>query len=149
MLIDFAKMLNIHALSSEPDIAVLKKICEANDLLANVIVLSSPDMQPIFAVVAATKDTATTLQTHRSMFSDNGEYKVELAFDNTSELDKLKAARVHVKSSIDKVTALDEMSDLARTCTAASLTIIVIFHGASTCASCPSAYLGIVISVDW
>ena len=54
---------------------------------------------------------------HQFAHQADGEYDKTLAFGKAAELDSLLAARCTIKSSCNKVTALDNTSEFARACT--------------------------------
>ena len=60
----------------------------------------------------------TTVFHHRTSHQTDGAYDQTLAYGNACELDNLLAAKCSITSSCGKITALDDTSEAARTCTA-------------------------------
>ena len=77
------------------------------------------ELPPVRQVLDAATQGKIVVLAHEKMFTstETGKYDVTSAYGKFKALDELKAVRLLVKTAIESVNELDELSENARTCT--------------------------------
>lgn len=98
----------------------MKEIALTVATMETCVDIPKQDMKNIKCVVESAADCKNVIEIHTSTFQDPGthEYDSKLAFGKVIELDRFKACKMALNAAIETVTSLDEIADLARSCTA-------------------------------